>query len=202
MQTLAIWLQTSRLSNFASLSKIMSIRQFNGHKPDIHSSAYVDQDAVVMGEVSIASDVSVWPCAVIRGDVNHIKIGSRTNVQDGSVLHVTHASEEYSSATGTPLLIGEDVTIGHKVVLHACTIGNRCLIGMGSIILDNAVIEDEVMVAAGSVVTPGKTLESGFLYVGNPARQKRKLSEKEITFLSYSAKNYVALSKQMADEYS
>ena len=138
---------------------------------------------------------------MIRGDVNHIHIGSGTNIQDGSVLHVTHASEEYSSATGTPLLIGEDVTIGHKVVLHACTIGDRSLIGMGSIVLDNAVIENEVMVAAGSVVTPGKVLESGFLYVGNPARQKRELSQKEIAFLSYSAKNYVALSKQMAEEY-
>ena len=180
----------------------MSIRQFNGHQPDIDSSAYVDQDAVVMGEVSIGSDVSVWPCAVIRGDVNHIKIGSGSNIQDGSVLHVTHASEEYSSATGTPLIIGMEVTVGHKAVLHACTIGNRCLIGMGSIVLDNAVIEDEVMVAAGSVVTPGKVLKSGFLYVGNPARQKRELSPKEISFLSYSAKNYVVLSKRMAEQYS
>lgn len=175
----------------------MSIRQFNGLTPNIHGSAYIDQDAVIIGDVSIGSDVSVWPCAVIRGDVNHITIGSRTNIQDGSVLHVTHGSAEYTTDTGTQLIIGNDVTIGHKAVLHACTIGNRCLIGMGSIVLDNAVIEDEVMVAAGSVVTPGKVLESGFLYVGNPARQKRKLTEKERTFLSYSAKNYVQLSKNM-----
>ena len=175
----------------------MSIRQFNGITPEIHTAAYVDQDAVVIGDVSLAEDVSVWPCTVIRGDVNFIRIGARSNIQDGSVLHVTHASEEYTSATGTPLIIGEDVTVGHKAVLHACTIGNRCLIGMGSVVLDNAVIEDEVMVAAGSVVTPGKTLKSGYLYVGNPAREKRALSAEERSFLSYSAANYVALAKKM-----
>ena len=176
----------------------MSIRQFNGSIPDIHCSAYIDQDAVVIGAVSIGPDVSIWPCAVVRGDVNQIKIGARTNIQDGSVLHVTHASKEHTTEKGTPLFIGDDVTIGHKAVLHACTIGNRCLIGMGSIVLDNVVIEDEVMVAAGSVVTPGKVLESGFLYVGNPARQKRALSGKERSFLLYSANNYVELSKEMA----
>lgn len=174
----------------------MSIRKFNGFTPDIHSSAYVDQDAVIIGDVRLAEDVSVWPCTVIRGDVNPIHIGARTNIQDGSVLHVTHGSE-YTTADGSPLIIGCDVTIGHKVVLHACTIGDRCLIGMGSVVLDNVVIEDEVMVAAGSVVTPGKVLESGFLYVGNPARQRRELTEKERAFLTYSATNYVVVSKQM-----
>lgn len=175
----------------------MSIREFNGKHPAIDENAFVDQDAVIIGDVTLAADVSVWPCTVIRGDVNHITIGARSNIQDGSVLHVTHASTEYTSMTGTPLIIGEDVTVGHKAVLHACTIGDRCLIGMGSIVLDNAIIEDEVMVAAGSVVTPGKVLKSGFLYVGNPAREKRPLTEKEITFLSYSAANYVTLSKQI-----
>jgi len=174
----------------------MSIRQFNGTSPTIHSSAYVDQDAVVIGDVTLAEDVSVWPCVVIRGDVNDIKIGARSNIQDGSVLHVTHESEEYGS--GRPLVIGEDVTVGHKVVLHACTIGNRCLIGMGSVVLDGAIIEDETMVAAGSVVTPGKILKSGYLYVGNPAREKRELSDKERAFLSYSAANYVKNSKKMS----
>ena len=180
----------------------MSIRNFNGRSPDIDTSAYVDQDAVIIGDVTINKDASIWPCAVVRGDVNPIKIGSRTNIQDGSVLHVTHASKEYTSVTGTPLVIGDDVTIGHQAVLHACTIGNRCLIGMGAIVLDNAVLKDDVMVAAGSVVTPGKTLESGFLYVGNPARQKRELNHKELKFLLYSAKSYVELSKKMSDEYS
>ena len=175
----------------------MSIRPFDGITPEINASAYVDVDAVVIGDVTLSEDVSVWPCTVIRGDVNYIRIGARSNIQDGSVLHVTHASEKYTSATGTPLNIGEDVTIGHKAVLHACTIGNRCLIGMGAIVLDNAIIEDDVMVAAGSVVAPGKTLRSGYLYVGNPAREKRKLSEKEQDFFRYSAANYVALSKKM-----
>jgi len=175
----------------------MSIRQFDGISPEIHSTAYVDQDAVVIGHVEISEDVSVWPCTVIRGDVNFIQIGARSNIQDGSVLHVTHASDEYTSANGTPLIIGEDVTVGHKAVLHACTVGSRCLIGMGAIVLDNAVIEDEVMVAAGSVVTPGKILRSGYLYVGNPAREKRALSTQERSFLSYSAANYVALAKKM-----
>ncbi|MGB1310274.1 MAG: gamma carbonic anhydrase family protein [Leucothrix sp.] len=175
----------------------MSVRQFNGVSPSIAATAYVDQDAVIIGDVTLAEDVSIWPCAVIRGDVNHIRIGARTNIQDGSVLHVTHASDKYTNATGTPLLIGEDVTVGHKAVLHACTIGNRCLIGMGSVVLDNAVIEDEVMVAAGSVVAPGKTLKSGYLYLGNPAREKRPLNDQERQFLSYSAENYVALAKQM-----
>ena len=119
----------------------MSIRQFNGTHPSIHPSAYVDKDAVVIGDVTLAEDVSIWPCVVIRGDVNDITIGARSNIQDGSVLHVTHESEEYGP--GLPLIIGEDVTVGHKVVLHACTIGNRCLIGMGSVVLDNAIIEDE-----------------------------------------------------------
>ena len=177
----------------------MSIRQFNGKAPDIHPSAYVDQDAVIFGDVFIAEDASIWPCTVLRGDVNHIHIGARSNIQDGSVLHVTHASEEFNT-TGNPLLIGDDVTIGHKAVLHACTIGNRCLIGMGSIVLDNAVIEDEVMVAAGSVVTPGKVLKSGYLYVGNPAREKRQLTEKERSFLSYSASTYATLAKQVQSE--
>jgi len=176
----------------------MSIRQFDGVTPDIHTTAYVDQDAVVIGDVQLSEDVSVWPCAVIRGDVNFIRVGASSNIQDGSVLHVTHASDKYTSASGTPLIIGEEVTVGHKAVLHACTIGNRCLVGMGAIVLDNAVIEDEVMVAAGSVVAPSKILKSGYLYVGNPAREKRALSQQERSFLSYSAANYVALANKMA----
>lgn len=171
----------------------MSIRDFEGHFPEIDPSAYIDDSAVITGNVVIGEDVSVWPCTVIRGDVNFIRIGARTNIQDGSVLHVTHANPEYTSDSGYPLLIGEDVTIGHKALLHACTIGNRCLIGMGAIVMDNTVVEDEVIVAAGSVVPAGKHLKSGYLYIGNPATQKRPLSNKERTFLSYSASNYVKL---------
>lgn len=171
----------------------MAIRSFEDFSPKISESAYIDHSAVVTGNVIIAEDVSVWPCTVIRGDVNHIHIGARTNIQDGSVLHVTHASPEYTSSSGSPLIIGDDVTVGHKALLHACTIGNRCLIGMGAIVMDNTIVEDDVMLAAGSVVPPGKRLESGHLYIGNPAVKKRALSEKERDFLSYSASNYVKL---------
>ena len=182
----------------------MAIRRFEDKSPEIAESAYVDDSAVITGDVVIAEDVSVWPCTVIRGDVNHIRIGARTNIQDGSVLHVTHANPEYTTSAGYPLIIGDDVTIGHKALLHACTIGNRCLVGMGSIVMDNTVVEDEVMIAAGSVVPPGKRLESGHLYIGNPAVKKRPLSDKEREFLSYSASNYVKLAHRtkadLADE--
>ena len=174
----------------------MTIRAFDGHTPKVDESAYVDESAVVIGDVEIGADSSVWPCTVVRGDVNVIRIGERTNVQDGSVLHVVHSSAEYTQEGGAALVIGDDVTVGHKAILHACTIGNRCLIGMGAIIMDYSVVEDEVIIAAGSVVPPGKTLESGHLYLGNPAKKKRPLTDKERTFLSYSASNYVKLSKK------
>jgi carbonic anhydrase/acetyltransferase-like protein (isoleucine patch superfamily) len=130
-----------------------------------------------------------------RGDVNHIRIGNSSNVQDGTVLHVTRRTTAHPD--GFPLIIGEEVTIGHKCMLHGCRLGNRILVGMGAIIMDGVVVEDEVFIAAGSVVTPNKTLESGYLYVGNPARQKRPLTDEERTFLSVSANNYVRLK----DEY-
>ena len=174
----------------------MTIRAFDGHTPNIDQSAYVDESAVVIGDVKIGADSSVWPCTVIRGDVNYIHIGERTNVQDGSVLHVVHASAEFTREDGAALVIGDDVTVGHKAILHACTVGNRCLIGMGAIVMDYSVVEDEVIIAAGSVVPPGKTLESGHLYLGNPAKKKRALTEKERVFLTYSAQNYVKLSKK------
>lgn len=173
----------------------MTIKAFQNHYPDIHSSAYIDDMAYVSGQTKIGEDCSVWPMAVIRGDVNTISIGDRTNVQDGAVLHVTHAGE-YTSPTGSPLIIGDDVTIGHNAVLHACTVGNRCLIGMSATIMDNAVIEDDVIIAAGSLVPPNRTLESGYLWKGNPIQKSRLLTEKERSFLSYSAKNYAKLAKQ------
>ena len=118
------------------------IRKFENHLPNIHSSAYIDETALVSGEVVIGEDSSVWPMSVIRGDVNHIEIGKRTNIQDASVLHVTHASNEYTTETGYPLIIGNDVTVGHKALLHACTIGNRVLVGMGAIVMDGVIVED------------------------------------------------------------
>lgn len=174
------------------------IRKFENHTPNIHSSAYIDETALVSGEVTIGEGSSVWPMTVIRGDVNFIKIGKRTNIQDTSVLHVTHASNEHSvkvtdAQIGYPLIIGDDVTVGHKAVLHACTIGDRVLVGMGSIIMDGVVVEDETIIAAGSLVPPKKVLESGYLWVGSPAKKARELTDKEKNYLKYSAEHYVRL---------
>jgi len=174
------------------------IRKFESYTPDIHPSAYVDETALVSGEVSIGEDSSVWPMTVIRGDVNFIKIGKRSNIQDASVLHVTHDSNEHSikitdAQIGYALIIGDDVTVGHKALLHACEIGNRVLVGMGSIIMDGVIVEDETIIAAGSLVPPKKTLESGYLWVGSPAKKARALTEKEKNYLKYSAEHYVRL---------
>ena len=125
------------------------IRPFLDHTPQIHESCLIDETSVIIGEVSLAEDVSVWPYAVLRGDVNSISIGARSNVQDGSVLHVSHKNAE--KPEGSPLIIGEDVTVGHKVMLHGCRIGDRVLIGMGTIILNDTVIEDDVMIGAGQL---------------------------------------------------
>lgn len=165
------------------------LRSYKGIYPDIDESAYVDESAVLVGDIVISQDASVWPLVAARGDVNHIRIGERSNIQDGSVLHVTHKNT--SNPDGFPLIIGNDVTVGHKVMLHGCTIHNRVLIGMASIVLDGAVIEDDVMVGAGSLVPPNKTLESGYLYVGSPVKQARPLKEYELAFLKQSAENYV-----------
>jgi carbonic anhydrase/acetyltransferase-like protein (isoleucine patch superfamily) len=176
----------------------MAVRDFEKHTPKIAAGAYIDEMAVVIGDVEIGEDASVWPGSVIRGDVNSIRIGARTNIQDGSVLHVTHDSE-YAPG-GFPLSIGEDVTVGHKVILHACTIGNCCLVGMGSTVLDGAVLEDKVMLGANSLVSPGKVLESGYLYLGSPARKARKLKAGELAWLEYSAAHYVALKNRYQAE--
>lgn len=167
----------------------MSVETYNGVRPAIGARAYIHPSAVVIGRVSLGDDVSVWPTAVIRGDVHEIRIGARTSVQDGSVLHVTHDGP-YAPG-GRALIIGDDVTIGHRAVLHACTVENACLIGMGAILLDNVHVEDLVMIGAGAMVTPGKRLESRGLYVGTPARRVRELTDKELEFLTYSAHHYV-----------
>lgn len=178
----------------------MAIRTFRQHTPQLGPRAFVDSSAIVLGDVAIGEDSSVWPLTVIRGDMHHIRIGARTSVQDGSVLHITHAGP--FNPDGFPLLIGDEVTIGHKVMLHGCTLGNRILVGMGSTIMDGAVIEDEVIIGAGSLVPPGKRLESGYLYVGSPVRQARPLTDKERAFFSYSANNYVTLKDQhLAEGY-
>lgn len=169
----------------------MAIRSFQGIHPQVDESAYVDEQAAVIGDVVIGADSSIWPMAVLRGDVNHIRIGARSSVQDGSVLHVTH--DHHGQPGGFPLLVGDDVTIGHNVTLHGCTIGNRCLVGMASTVLDGAVLEEGVFLGAGSLVPPGKTLEGGFLWVGSPVKKARPLSEAEQAWLDYSAQHYVRL---------
>ncbi|MFR0689081.1 gamma carbonic anhydrase family protein [Enterobacterales bacterium AE_CKDN230030158-1A_HGKHYDSX7] len=169
----------------------MTIRSYQGKTPSLGERVFVDASAVVIGDVEIGADSSVWPLVVIRGDMHRIRIGARTSVQDGSVLHITHAGP--FNPDGFPLTIGDEVTIGHKVLLHGCTLGSRILVGMGSIVMDGAVIEDEVILGAGSLVPPGKVLESGFLYVGSPAKKARPLTDKERAFFSYTAGNYVKL---------
>ena len=171
-----------------------NIRSHKGNSPHFGERTWVDPSAVVIGDVQTGDDVSVWPMTVIRGDMHKIRIGNRCSVQDGSVLHITHASD-YNPG-GWPLIIGDDVTIGHKALLHGCTVGNRVLVGMGCIIMDGAVVEDEVIVAAGCLVPPGKTLESGHLYVGSPCKQARALTEKERTFFKYTAANYAKLKNE------
>ena len=158
----------------------MAIRSYQQHRPQLGARAFVDASAVVIGDVVLGDDSSVWPMTVIRGDMHRIRIGARTSVQDGSVLHITHAGP--FNPEGYPLIIGDDVTVGHKVTLHGCTLGNRILVGMGSIVMDGAVVEDEVIIGAGSLVPPGKRLESGYLYVGSPVKQARALTDKERSF--------------------
>jgi|TARA_R100000005_G_scaffold34525_1_gene15864 carbonic anhydrase/acetyltransferase-like protein (isoleucine patch superfamily) len=171
-----------------------SLRSFGGHTPSLGQRVLIDPSAVVLGDVELGDDVSVWPQAVIRGDMHRIRIGSRTSVQDGSVLHITHAGPY--NPDGWPLLIGSDVTIGHNATLHGCTLGNRVLVGMGATVMDGAVVEDAVVIGACALVTPGKTLRSGYLYAGSPAREIRPLSEQELDYFSYSAANYVRLKDQ------
>ena len=169
----------------------MTIRSFMNHRPMLGERVFVDDSAVVIGRVRLGADVSVWPMTAIRGDVNDISIGDRTNIQDGSVLHNTSPSS--TPPDGFPLVIGSDVTVGHKVILHGCTIGDRVLVGMGSIVMDGAVVEADVIIGGGIVFTPGKVLGSGGLYVGAPAKRVRDLRPEELEFLRYSAAHYVQL---------
>ena len=173
------------------------MRPYLDHYPTLGQSVYVDPNATVIGQVTLADDVSIWPQAVLRGDVNTITVGARSNIQDGCVCHVTHDGP-YTPG-GQPLVIGTEVTVGHGAILHGCTIGDRVLIGMGAIVLDGAVIEPDVMVAAGALVSPGKQLTSGFLYRGQPATQARPLSQQEIEALQYSAEHYVSVKNRFLD---
>jgi len=178
----------------------MAIRSYHGIVPTIGARAFVDPAAVVLGDVVIGEDSSIWPCAVLRGDVNKIRVGARTSIQDGSVLHVSHAGK--FNKAGCPLIIGDDITVGHSVNLHGCTIHDRVLVGIGSTVMDNVVVESDTVVGAGSLVPPGKVLQGGFLYVGNPARRVRSLSDNEKGFFLYSANHYVKIKDQhLAENY-
>ncbi len=169
----------------------MNIRTYQGHAPVLGAKIYVDPMALVIGQVRLGDDVSIWPMSVVRGDVNHIEIGARSNIQDACVLHVTHDGP-YTEG-GIPLIVGADVTVGHRVTLHACTVGDRCLIGMSATVMDGAIIEDDVLLAAGSLVPPGKRLDARSLYRGSPAQKVRALTDKELEMLRYSAAHYVRL---------
>ena len=169
----------------------MPLAAFLDTTPVLGARVYTHASSQIIGEVTIGDDSSIWCNAVLRGDVNRIVIGRGTSVQDLTMGHVSHKTVD--KPDGSPLLIGDYVTVGHSAILHGCTIGNECLIGMGAVILDDAVIPDHVMIGAGSLVSPGKVLESGMLYVGRPAKAVRALTPEEIAYLKYSAENYIQL---------
>ena len=172
------------------------IETYRGTSPSIAGNAFIHHSAHIIGEVHIGVNSSVWCGAVVRGDVNSIAIGDDTNIQDLSVLHVSHKTPH--NPTGAPLIIGHRVTVGHSVILHGCTIHDECLIGMGSIIMDKAVLEPQVLVGAGSLVPEGKVLQSGYLYLGRPVKQVRALTPEEIAYFNYSAQHYVRLHQSYA----
>ncbi|KGJ88240.1 gamma carbonic anhydrase family protein [Thalassotalea sp. ND16A] len=177
---------------------ISNIRPYRGIKPNIGEKVYVDATSVVIGDVTLADDVSIWPLVVVRGDVNHISIGKASNIQDGSVLHVTRKSQ--ANPDGNPLIIGEQVTVGHKVMLHGCTLGSRILVGMGAIVMDGAVVGNDIIIGAGSLVPPNQNLEAGYLYVGNPVKQSRALKSNELEFLKATNANYVLLKNEYIED--
>ena len=168
------------------------IRPYRGRSPQIDPTAYIDQAAVIIGDVTIGADSSVWPCAVIRGDVHFIRIGSRSNVQDGSVLHVMRDTN--------PLILGDNVTIGHAVTLHGCTIEDRCLIGMGSVILNGAQIGAGCIVAAGSLVPERTIVPPGSLVMGHPAKVRRTLTPADQESIDRYAQNYVGYKNTYREE--
>ena len=167
-------------------------RRYRDILPPVGRRAYVDPAATVIGDVVLGDDVSIWPGTIVRGDVNFIRIGARTNVQDGSVIHVSHDGP-HAKLGGFATVIGEDVTIGHKAIIHACRIEDAVLVGMGAVVLDGAVVKKHGFVGAGTLIAPGKVVGEGELWLGNPGRKVRMLSDAEIEALYYSAQHYVRL---------
>lgn len=174
----------------------MAVRTFEGRTPAIAADAWVDPAALVIGDVGIGAQSSVWPQCVLRGDVHRIRIGARTNIQDATVVHVAH---EGDFGPGYPTEVGDDVTIGHRAIIHACTLGDRVLVGMGAIVMDGAVVGPDVMIGAGALVPPGRELAAGWLYVGSPARAARELTDEERRMLVYSARHYVENARRHAE---
>lgn len=159
------------------------LRRFGEKAPNVHASAFVAPGAVVVGDVEVGERSSIWFGCVLRGDVNSIRIGARTNVQDLTTIHVTSRTH--------PTVVGDEVTIGHRVVLHGCTIEDRCLVGIGSVVMDGAVVGPEAVVGAGALVPPGMVVPPRTLVMGSPAKVKRDLTPEEIEALRRSAENYV-----------
>jgi carbonic anhydrase/acetyltransferase-like protein (isoleucine patch superfamily) len=174
------------------------IRAFENITPTITTSTYIDEQASVIGDVHIGEDSSVWPFTVLRGDVNKIRIGNQSNIQDNSTVHVSHDSK-YNPG-GFAASIGNQVTVGHQVIIHACTIRDRCLIGMGSLIMDGVVVEEDTIVGAGSLITQNKILEGGYLWMGRPAKRVRALTDEEKERIVYSADHYVRLKNRYLEK--
>lgn len=171
---------------------------FDGTSPRIAADAWLHPTAVVIGDVEIGPRASVWPMCVVRGDIHRIEIGADTNIQDGSILHVSHDSRFMPG--GAPLILHDAVTVGHQVVLHGCEIQDHCLIGIGARVLDRAVVKPRTMLGAGALVTPGQVLEGGYLWLGAPARRARALTDRELEYLDYVAANYVRLAARYRAE--
>jgi carbonic anhydrase/acetyltransferase-like protein (isoleucine patch superfamily) len=171
-----------------------NIRRYQNITPTLDDTVFVDDTALVIGDVVIGKDSSIWPMTVVRGDVNKIRIGKRSNIQDSSVIHVTHPHPDMPE--GYAVDVGDNVTVGHKVILHGCTVGDHCLVGMGSTIMDGALLEPFVLLGAGSLVSPGKVLQGGYLWLGSPVRKVRVLSDEERKWIEYSAQHYVDLKGQ------
>lgn len=176
------------------------IRSFQGMQPQIDSSAFIAETAVVIGDVTVGAESSIWYNVVARGDVNFIRIGARSNIQDLTMLHVTH--KKHADDPGAPLVIGDDVTVGHSVTLHGCTIGNGAFIGMQAMVMDKAVVGEGALVGARALVTEGTIIPPHTLWVGAPARYKRDLNPDEIAWLRRSAGNYVKYSREYLDDRS
>jgi len=178
----------------------MNIRTYQDITPTLGDHVFVDDTALVLGDVHIGEDSSIWPMTVVRGDVNKIRIGKRTNIQDNSVVHVTHPHTDIPDGYGVS--VGDNVTVGHRVILHGCEVGDNCLVGMGSTVMDGAKLEPYVMLGAGSLVSPGKVLEGGYLWLGSPVRKVRPLTDEEKKWIDYSARHYVNLKNKHLSEES